>query len=243
MVLIIGGLSVAVLLVAWLFRRRWIPVMLEPLICPVVLKRWQLLAIVALPVLAICTSLAFNAHERTQRAADQRARIADVQRILSEQILTRTQIAGIAQAQAKLAQPSTREQLRRINRALMVCAAHGSCREAFVRTVNKIIRSPAGRLFTPAPRDGSVPSVPPPKTIIVQGTPGKPGAPGQNGRDGQAGLNGKQGGPGEVNSNIIDGLDNRVASLEGGLQSLVSRVAVLDRLVTALCHLLTPSKC
>jgi hypothetical protein len=208
----------------------------------VVLKRWQLLVIVGMPVAAVCVALFFNYAQREANQRQDRARLTDLQRNVTDQILTRTQIAGIAQAQARLAQPSTREQLRRINRALMVCASHGSCRQAFVRTVNKIIRSPAGRLFTPAPKDGSVPP-PPTKTIIVQGTPGKTGAPGQNGRDGQAGLNGKQGGPGSVDSNIIDGLDNRVASLEGGLQSLVSHVAVLDRLVTALCRLLTPSKC
>lgn len=242
--LIIGGLSVGVLFVAWLFRRRWVPAMFAPLICPVVLKRWQLLVIVGMPVLAICVALFFNQAQRQDLNDLSRARIADLRRSLDEQTLTRAQIAAIAQTQAMLLQPTTREQLRRINRALKTCASHVACRREFVRTVNTIVRSPGGVGFIPAPK-GSSP-VPPARTIVVQGKPGPAGAMGAPGRDGKAGTTGtpgKPGGPGSVDSNIVDGLDNRVADLEGALQSLVSRVSVLDGLVHALCRLLTPARC
>lgn len=242
-VLIIGGLSVAVLFVAWLFRRRWVPTLFDPLICPVVLKRWQLLVIVAMPVLAICVALFFNQAQRQDLNDLNRARIADLQRnidLAKDLIVTKQQVAQLV----RQLQPTTKEQLRKINHALKICATHVGCRREFVRTVNTIVRSPGGVGFIPAPK-GSSP-IPPAQTIVVQGKPGPQGQAGTPGRDGQAGTTGapgKPGGPGQVNSNIVDGLDNRVADLEGALQSLVSHVQVLDKLVNVLCRLLTPSRC
>jgi hypothetical protein len=226
-------------LVMWLNRH----ILRQRYVEPVILTKGHVVLASALVGFAVASSIVVGAVGRSELRSEREARVQADIRSLADRTLTKRQVAGLAQAQVMLAEPSTKEQLARINGALKVCATHQSCRKAFVQTVNRIVRSPAGRLFTPAPRPGSTPPIPPPKTIIVQGRPGPMGAPGTSGTPGRQGAPGKPGGPGEVNSNIVDGLDNRVADLESALQSVVSRVQVLDKLVAALCRLLTPGKC
>jgi hypothetical protein len=194
---------------------------------PVILRRGHLVALAVALTVPACTAMVVSLLGRVKLDNEIRHRIANEAAEIRDRQLTRQQVAGIAQAIARLQQPTTHEQLARINRALKVCAAHSRCRSAFVRTVNTIVRSPGGVGFVPAPTG----NVPPPvtKTVVVQGQPGATGAPGAMGapgRDGQAGLTGKPGGPGEVNSNIVDGLDNRVADLEHGLARVVQSLCV-----------------
>lgn len=98
------------------------------------------------------------------------------------------------------------------------------------------------------------------------GCRGTRGATGQRGRDGVDGSSGTAGKPdprvGELvrdvatlrravtdlqsrkqDSAVANGLDNRLADVERGLQSIVGRIDGLQRIVTALCHILTPTKC
>lgn len=237
--IIIVGVVVAVALALWLCRR----ILFDGWSAPIALTKGDVYKRDLLIGIAVAVSILVGTYGRAQLRSEREARVnADIAS-LEDRTLTRQQVAGIAQALIRLREPTTSEQLVRINRALKTCATHRSCRVAFVQTVNRIVRSPAGKLFTPAPRDGGAPPVSPGKTVVVQGKPGPIGAPGMSGAMGKQGAPGKPGGPGQVNSNVVDGLDNRVADLEGALQSLVSHVQVLDKLVNVLCRLLTPSRC
>jgi hypothetical protein len=195
---------------------------------PVLLRRGHLIALAVAMTLPACTAMVVSLAGRVKLNSEIRTRLAeDTARITQDQ-LTRDQIAGIAQAQARLLQPSTREQLRRINMALRTCASHSSCRVAFVQTVNRIVRSPAGRSFTVAPPKAAVVAPPPAaapvtvtKTVIVPAPAAVPGKPGKPGRDGAAGAPGK-----DVNSALLDGLDNRLANVEQGLARVVQALCV-----------------
>lgn len=192
---------------------------------PVLLRRGHLIALAVAMTLPACTAMVVSLAGRVKLDGEIRSRLAeDTARITQDQ-LTRDQIAGIAQAQAQLLQPSTREQLRRINMALRTCASHASCRVAFVQTVNRIVRSPAGRSFTVAPPKTTMVVPPSPvapvtvtKTIVV---PAPAVIPGKPGKDGAAGAPGK-----DVNSALLDGLDNRLADVEQRLGRVVSALCV-----------------
>lgn len=192
---------------------------------PVLLRRGHLIALAVAMTLPACTAMVVSLAGRVKLNTEIRSRLTEDTTRLQREQLTSNQIAGIAQTQARLLQPSTREQLRRINMALKTCASHSSCRVAFVQTVNRIVRSPAGRSFTVAPPKAAV--VPPPpaaapvtvtKTVIV---PAPAAIPGKPGKDGAAGAPGK-----DVNSALLDGIDNRLANVEQGLARVVQSLCV-----------------
>jgi hypothetical protein len=236
-VFVLAGLGISLVLVAWLFRRRWLPWWHEP----IVTKRWHLYVGALTGSLAIVVALGFNFQQREANARqDAAARAA-----LAARILDRQEIASIAQAQAILLRPSNAERNRRNLVALKSCVRSGECR--------KLLTTIVVRTLEPTMVPGAKGSRPV-KTIVIrgkqgpvgpQGAQGVPGAAGSAGRDGvgKTGAPGKPGGPGTVDSNVVDGLDNRVAGLESALQAVVSRVQVLDRLVALLCRILTPGKC
>jgi hypothetical protein len=235
-VFVLAGIGVLSALVAWLFRRRWLPWWHEP----IVTKRWHLYVGALTGSLAIVVALGFNF---AQREANKRQDAAS-REALAGRILDRQEIAGIAQAQALLLRPSNAERNRRNLVALQSCVKSGECRKLLTHIVVRTLEP------TMVPGTGSSRT----KTIVIrgkqgpagpQGAQGVPGATGTAGRDGvgRPGAPGKPGGPGSVDSNLVDGLDNRVAGLESALQSVVSRVAVLDRLVALLCRVLTPGRC
>jgi hypothetical protein len=172
-------------------------------------------------------------HQREARVMDQLAFTA-----------TKSDVAKLKrdlQAYARAQAPTDREIADAVVYRLKVCLRTPVCHGQVVRLINRVVRITNNRIV-PAPANGTpaAPGPAPARTIIVQGKPGKPGRDGAPGTPGRAG---KPGGAGTVDSNIVDGLDNRIADLEGALQSVVGRVAVLDRLVGALCRLLTPGKC
>lgn len=234
-VFVLAGIGISMVLVAWLFRRRWLPWWHEP----IVTKRWHLYVGALTGSLAIVVALGFNLQQREANARqDAAARDA-----LASRILDRQEIAGIAQAQAILLRPSNAERNRRNLVALKSCVRSGECRKLLttivVRTLEPTMVPGSGRSRT--------------RTIVIRGKPGPagpvgpqgvPGSNGSAGRDGvgRPGAPGKPGGPGEVNSNLVDGLDNRVADLESALSALLGRVAGLDGVVHALCRLLTPQR-
>lgn len=204
-----------------------------------ILRRRHLVVFAVALTLPACTAMVVSLAGRVKLNDEIRARVAiDTRRIRDDQI-TRAQVAGIAQTQAMLLRPTLKERLRRINEALKACAEHETCRVEFVRTVNRIVRSPAGSSFTVAPPKGltrpPAPAPPPPRTIVV---PGPPAAAGKDGRDGKDGRPGKS-----VDSAVVDGLDNRIAGVEGLVQGLVGRIVPLEKLTAALCRLLTPGRC
>lgn len=155
----------------------------------------------------------------------------------------------------KFTQPTQAEQLRRIGAAIDECAGSATCRRKFVRTVNRIVRV-TGESIVPAPAKGkpmprrqrTVVVHEKPKTVtVIQPSPPAPGAP-QDGKDGKDGKDGRAGK--DVDSAVLDGLDNRLANVEdltqtlvGGLRALVGRVDLVERLTAALCRLLTPGRC
>jgi hypothetical protein len=222
----LGGFAASVGLVLWLFRRRWLPRLQQP----VVTKRWHLLLGAFMGSLAICLALVFNAQQRSENHKRDVA-----------QTLTRRQVAGIARTVVRLERPTNADLNRRNLRALQSCVNSGACRRLLttivVRTLSPKVVVAGGKRT---------------KTVVIAGEPGKAGpagppgpagVPGRPGVGGKQGAAGKPGGPGQIDSNIVDGLDNRVADVERGLVSILGRLDGLQRLVGALCHLLTPTRC
>lgn len=147
--------------------------------CPIVLRRGHLIVFAVALTVPACTAMVVSLAGRVKLNSEIRARVAtDTQRIRDEQI-TRGQVAGIVKGLARFLKPTTKEQLRRINSALKTCAAHDTCRRAFVQTVNRIIRSPAGRTFTVAPpRARPAPPMPaPPPRVSPPPLPTPPTRP------------------------------------------------------------------
>lgn len=131
----------------------------------------------------------------------------------------------------------TQQQVRRLAartaaQELERCSRTERCRRDFASTVNRIIRverdrvvaAPPGR--RPEPRRAQSPfaSRAPPTTPGRRGPQGRPGAPGESGLPGPRGDTGPQGRAGQVgtvDSGILDGIDNRLGSLEGKLSGLL----------------------
>lgn len=230
--IVLGGLTASLVLVAWLFRRRW----LAWFHCPVVTKRWHLILGAFAGSLAICLALVFNFQQRSDnQARDVRARAA-----LRDQILTRAEVASISQAMIALARPSDAERNRRNLKALMSCQRSPECSGKLTTIVERTLK-------VRIPLKGAKPQ----RTVAIRGKrgpvgpPGPVGPAGTPGRDGvgQQGSPGKPGGPGAVDSNVVDGLDNRVADLESALAAVVSRVDSLQSLISALCRVLGRPSC
>jgi hypothetical protein len=196
--------------------------------------------------LAIVVALGFNFQQReANKRQDAAARTA-----LANRILDRQEIAGIAQAQAILLRPSNAERNRRNLVALKSCVKSGECR--------KLLTTIVVRTLEPAmvPIPGSARPV---KTIIVHGKPGKTGATGATGAPGAAAtvpslaslrrqVDQLMGAVRDLqsrktDSSIGNGLDNRLTDAERVLQSVVSHVAGLDKVVGLLCRVLTPGRC
>jgi hypothetical protein len=203
---------------------------------PIVPRRAHLLVLALALTFPACLAMIVSLAGRVKLDAEIRDRLTDNADALKREQLTRAEVAGIAQAMVRLAQPSTKEQLRKINMALATCASHNSCRVAFVQTVNRIIRSPAGRSFTVAPP--AVPATPPPPAPIAPSAPGTKtvivkSSPAKDGRDGKDGKNGV------VDSKVLDTIDNRLHDVETIVGQLGSAVAGLDqrlgRLLGRLC--------
>lgn len=189
----------------------------------------------ALVGLAVASSILVGAYARDQLQDERDARTAADIASLADRTLTRKQVADISNAMIRLARPTNAERNRRNLRALRDCVKSGECRR---RLTDIVVRTLAPNM---------VPGTGP--KVIVKGKPGTrgpqglPGPAGPAGKDGTDGRTGKPGGTGAVDSNIIDGVDNRVAGLEQALRDVVSHVAILDKLVAVLCRVLTPGSC
>lgn len=232
---VIVGVLLAGLLVLWLNRvhcQRWWH-------SRVILTNGTLSILTGLIGAAIAVSIVTSHLNRESLSKERRDRVAKDIASLQDRTLTKRQVAGIAQTVLMLARPSNAERNRRNLEALKTCVRSERCQKLLTQIVVRTLN------VKTVPRPTRTSS----RTLVVQGKPGKTGArgpqgvPGPAGRDGLDGIAGKPGGPGSVDSNVVDGLDNRVADLETALQSLVSRVEVLDRLVGLLCRLLTPGRC
>lgn len=228
--ILVGAVLAGWVLVLWLHRKEIHANMNQPM-RP--LKRRDFAVFGGLVGLAIALAIIIGALARESLRAEREARVnADIAS-LQDRTLTRQQVAGISQAMIRLAMPTNAERNRRNLRALQSCVKSGECRTLLTKIVVRTL----------APK--TVPGAA--STVIVKGKPGPrgpqglPGPAGPAGRDGTHGRDGKPGGA--VDSNIIDGVDNRVASLEQALRDVVSHVAILDKLVAVLCRVLTPTRC
>lgn len=228
---LVGAVFVAWILVLWLHRHHVRASMREV----VTLTRGHLTIFAALIGFTVALSIIVGALARDSLRTEREQRVQADIASLQDRTLTRQQVAGIAQAMIKLTSPSDTERNRRNLEALQACVKSGECR--------RLLTTIVVRTLQPKTTKGAA------KTIVVKGQPGPrgpqglPGPAGQNGTNGQDGQAGKQGGTGTVDSNILDGVDNRVADLEKALQDVVSHVAILDRLVAVLCRVLTPTRC
>jgi hypothetical protein len=164
------------------------------------------------------------------------------------QQITRGDVDAIAREQARLAQPSVKEQLRRIGMALDTCAGSSACRRKFVRTVNRVIRVTEGGTLQPrGARPLRSPQIPVPRsarprapsvTVIRPPVPPAVAVPGPAGKDGAPGKTGPRGPAGTVDSAILDGVDDRLSDVEHGLASLLSRFPGVERVLGVLCRTL-----
>jgi hypothetical protein len=228
--ILVGAILAGWLLVLWLNRKQIHANMNQPM-RP--LKRRDFAAFAALVGLTAALTLIIGAVARDSLRSEREARVAADISSLQDRTLTRQQVAGISQAMIRLAMPTNQERNRRNLRALQACVKSGQCRTLLTRIVVRTLKPTKG---------GD-------RTLVIKGKPGPrgpqglPGPAGPAGEDGANGRAGKPGGAGAVDSNIIDGVDNRVASLEQALRDVVSHVAILDRLVAVLCRVLTPTRC
>lgn len=229
---LVGAVFAAWLLVLWLNRAQIRTSMSMPM-RP--LTRGDFVALAALMGCTAALTLIVGAFARDSLRTEREARVSADISSLADRTLTRQQVAGIAQAIVRLERPSNAERNKRNLKALQACVKSGECR--------KLLTTIVVRTLVPKTTKGAT------KTIVIKGTPGPrgpqglPGPAGKDGQSGQPGRAGQQGGTGGIDSNIIDGVDNRVADLERALQSVVSHVAILDRLVAVLCRVLTPTRC
>lgn len=228
--LVIGAVFAAGLFVLWLNRQQIRTRLAQPM-RPT--THGDFLVFAALIGAAVALSIIVGALARDSLRQEREARVSADIASLQDRTLTRQQVAGISQAMIRLAMPTNAERNRRNLRALQACVKSGQCRTLLTRIVVRTLKPMRG---------GD-------RTLVIRGQPGRTGPrgpqglPGPSGKDGQAGRVGKQGGTGGVDSNVIDGVDNRVADLEQALQAVVSHVAVLDKLVAVLCRVLTPTRC
>lgn len=219
-------------LMLWLNRKQFLANMNMPM-RP--LKRRDFAIFAALMGVTAALTLIVGALGRNQLRTEREARVQADIASLQDRTLTRQQVAGISQAMIRLAMPGNAERNRRNLRALQACVKSGQCRTLLTRIVVRTLQ--------PKTTKGTS------KTIVIKGQRGPAGPrgprglPGQDGHNGQDGRAGKQGGTGGIDSNVIDGVDNRVADLEHALQDVVSHVTLLDKLVAVLCRVLTPTRC
>lgn len=241
----VAGVVVALLVAAWLNRRTIAGLRVrarERLARPVILTRGSLGVLMALVGIGLAATIVTSALNRRELSKEREARLEAVTAQLTDRadlMRVKRDLERYARRQAALASPSTRELARRSRMALVACARSASCRTSFTRVVNQVLRVSPGGQLVPAPppldRDGetgrapqNTPSAPPPPpSAAVPGEQGPQGPPGQSGRPGR-----------DVDSSIVDGLDNRVADLEQGLARILGRLGVLD----AVCRLL-PAAC
>lgn len=238
---VLAGIGISMVLVAWLFRRRWLSWWHEP----IVTKRWHLYVGALTGSLAIVVALGFNfAQRETNRRQDAAARDA-----LASRILDRREIAGIAQAQAILLRPSNAERNRRNLVALKSCVRSGECRKLLTTIVVRTLQP------TMVPGSGKSRT----RTIVIRGKMGPAGPQGAQGATAaptplpslepvkqqidRLTLAVKDLQARKTDSSIGNGVDNRLKDVESALQAVVSRVQVLDRLVALLCRVLTPTRC
>jgi hypothetical protein len=171
-------------------------------------------------------------HQRENRVADQlaftvtKSDVADLKRDL--------------QAYARAQAPTDAEIADAVVYRLKVCLRTPACHGRIVRLINRVVRVTNNRIVQAPDTMPPLPAAlaPADRTTVVQGrpVPGPRGAPGKDGRDGKPGRD-------AIPGDLVPGLVDRIASAETKLQNVVARVDVLDRLVTGLCRLLTPSKC
>lgn len=230
--ILVGAVFAGWMLVLWLNRKQIRTNMDQPM-RP--LKRRDFALFAGLVGLSIALAIIIGALARDSLRTEREQRVnADIAS-LQDRTLTRQQVAGISQAMIRLAMPTNAERNQRNLRALRDCVKSGECRTLLTKIV---VRTLAPHTVPGATR-----------TVIVKGKPGPrgpqglPGPAGPAGKDGTDGRTGKPGGAGAVDSNIIDGVDNRVASLEQALRDVVQHVTVLDKLVAVLCRVLTPTRC
>lgn len=200
---------------------------------PVILKAKHLRLAAAL-IGAMFMFVIITSHlNRESLKKERQARVNHDIESLQDRTLTKRQVAGIAQAMIMLARPSDAERNRRNLKALMSCQRSVECSGRLTTIVERTLR-------VRIPVKGTSSS----KTIVVAGKPGPvgprgpQGLPGKDGRNGGAGRNGTDG---TVDSALVDGLDNRVADLEGALAAIVNRLGSVQGLLIALCRVIRPA--
>jgi hypothetical protein len=177
--------------------------------------------------------------ERTERVSKDIASLRD-------RTLTKRQVAGIAQVIYRLQQPTPAERraenLRNL-RSILGCRPSGECQ----RIIDRIVERTLPRIE---------------RTTVVRSHPSQPAEPSRPGPRGPQGLPGMPSsvdlGPvraelrslrgairdlqsRKTDSPTLNGVDNRLAALEQGLASVLSRLEPLQRLVIALCRVLRPT--
>lgn len=143
--------------------------------------------------------------------------------------------ANITRAEVKrLAEPEVDDIIRLLRIFYRECSQKTrkgeECRRQYIQTITRIVRV-RGNAIVPAPGGGPQPQQPsaprsgPAGARGVGGTPGRDGVRGPRGFRGPSGPTGPQGAAGragaDVNSAVVDGLDNRLAAVERGLGSLL----------------------
>jgi hypothetical protein len=156
------------------------------------------------------------------------------------QVVTKQRLEAVerrTRAYARFLAPSERDVLEIVRRYRRICARSAECRRDFAASINQVLRvensrivpAPQGSRPAPRPKGGAVNPVPrpapPPKIIPQQGPPGKPGPQGPPGPAGR-----------DVDSALVDGLENRIADLERGLQALLGRIPGIERILALLCR-------
>lgn len=122
---------------------------------------------------------------------------------------------------ARFIAPNERDILVLFRRYRIACSRSAECRRQFAASINRVLRVQNNRIVPAPGSDRATPPAVEPRPSIPA-TPGARGPQGFRGPPGPAGPRGETGRAGaDVNSALVDGLDNRLAAVERGLGSLL----------------------
>jgi hypothetical protein len=232
-VILIGGGVLAAGLVVWLLRRElvrdWDAIVTFTKGRIMTRDALQGLTLVVMAIFVIWSIDRLN-DLRESRLDAELAQVVTKQRLDAVERRTR--------AYARFLAPSERDVLEIVRRYRRICARSAQCRRDFAASINQVLRVENSRIV-PAPQDarpapapqsngGASPfprPAPPPEIITVPGPQGKPGPQGPRGESGR-----------NVDSALVDGLENRIADVERGLQALLGRIPGIERVLALLCR-------
>jgi hypothetical protein len=229
----IAGIILAVGVTGWLNRRTLKPYFERP----VVLTRGHTALYTGLVGLAIASTIITSAVNRKELGKERDARLKTV----TAQLVTMDRLDRAERdlkRYARLLAPSEQDVLEVVRRYRRICARSAACRRDFAASINQVLRVENSRIV-PAPQDarpapapqsngGASPfprPAPPPEIITVPGPQGKPGPQGPRGEPGR-----------NVDSALVDGLENRIADVEKGLRALLGRIPGIERVLALLCR-------